>query len=315
MILSYKHNLKYSIKALAALILLAAAITANAETVTQKEAKRVARLFFNDAYGQVCPEPEYVYNGKRLTTDRLFTPFYVFNSPEGGFVMISAENKAFPILGYALMPKGEGFAKDKLTQEDRELMTRFSRDIELIRYDSRYPVLAAEAWENIPQTIHDILYAPNLLADGYLRYRPSDDKMWVVRERAVEFPYEWPKTDEELRLEREAQVEEEYVPFSFYEDFLAETEREKEKKQSQLEERLRPTKPVIKSLGGAHFTIEMPRGIDVVDIYNAEGQLYKRYFFRGAKSLPINLSDFPTGFYFALLREKDGNATGIKLYR
>lgn len=313
--MDYSDKIKYGLKAILVLCFSTVAVMANAETVTQKEAKRIARLFFNDAYGQVCPDPEYVYNGKRLTTDRLFTPFYIFNSPEGGFVMISAENKAFPILGYSLMPKGQGFSKEKMTQEDRELMTRFSRDIELIRFDSRYPLQAAEAWENIPQTIHDILYSPSLLADGYLRYRPSDDKMWVVRERAVEFPYEWPKTDEELRLEREASVEEEYVPFSFYEDFLAETEREKREKFSELEERLRPSKPIIKSLGGAHFTIDMPREIEVVDIYNAEGQLYKRYFFRGVKSLPINLSDFPTGFYFALLREPDGHATGIKLYR
>lgn len=298
------------------LILTATAFATSAEIVSQKEAKKVARLFFNDAYSQVCPEPEYVFNGKRLTTDRLFTPFYVFNSPEGGFVIIAADNKAFPILGYALLPKGKGFDKDNLTADDRNLLTGFARDIELIRFDARYPYEAAEAWENIPAAIHSILYSPAILADGYLRYRPSDEKMWIVRERAVEFPYQWPKTDEELRLERLAsEPDDEYIPFAFYDSFIAETRSEQEARAIELEEKLHPSKPIVKSLGGAHFIVDTPLPTDVADIYNAEGQLMKRVYLRGLSNISLNLSELPNGFYFAILRHTYGSATGIKLYR
>lgn len=287
----------------------------HAEIVPQKEAKRIARLFFNDAYSQICNEPEYVYNGKRLTTDRLFTPFYVFNSPEGGFVIISAENKAFPILGYSLMPKGMGFPKDQLTESDRQLLIGFSRDIELIRFDERYPSEAASEWEDIPGTIHSILYSPSLPAEGFERYRPDNSKMWVVRNRAVEFPYEWPKTDEELRKEQEAVKTEEYIPFSFYDNFIAETTREQERRIAEIEERLNPSKPIVRSLGGAHFQIDLPYGVELADIYNAEGQLMKRRYFRGIKSVPLDLSELPNGFYFGMLRMTDGTTFGVKLYR
>ncbi len=287
----------------------------SAETVSMKEARRIARLFFNDAYGEICPEPNYVFNGKRFTTDRLFTPFYVFDSPEGGFVIISAENKAFPILGYSLMPKGHGFDKDNLTQEDRDLLTGFSRDIELIRFDSRYPSEAASAWEDLPSTIHEILYANSLPADGYYRYRPNDSKMWIVREKAVEFPYEWPKTDEELERERAALEEPEEEPFSFYDDFIREITRSNEEKAMALEERLKPSKPVVRSLGGAHFVADIPENALCVDIYGADGHLAKRRYFRGANSLPLDLSELPNGFYFALIHLESGKTSGIKLYR
>ncbi|MDE6010724.1 MAG: Spi family protease inhibitor, partial [Muribaculaceae bacterium] len=76
--------------------LLAGATPLMAETVSQKQAKELAQKFFDQAYHERTAPVSLVYNGKKLTTDRLFTPFYVYNQPRGGFVMISAENKAFP---------------------------------------------------------------------------------------------------------------------------------------------------------------------------------------------------------------------------
>ena len=84
------------------LTVLALAAGVQAETVTQKQAKAVAQQFFNKAFGRTMPQPKYVYNGRRLTTQRLFVPFYVFTLPTQGYVIVSAENKAFPILGYSL---------------------------------------------------------------------------------------------------------------------------------------------------------------------------------------------------------------------
>lgn len=294
-------------------LLSAFGVNSYAETISQKEARRIARLFFNDAYGKVCDDPQYVYNGKRLTTDRLFTPFYVFNSPEGGFVIISAENKAFPILGYSL--SAPAFPKDGLTKEQTELLRNFSRDIELIRYDSRPAEEAIAAWTNIPQTIHDLLYTPTLLAENYYRYRPNEESLWILRSRSVEFPYEWPKTDEELRLEAAAEETPEYEPFSFYYDFINEIEAERTAAERRLEEMLKPSRPVVRNLGAGHFSIESPSAIDVVDFYNAEGAPMMRRYFPSKRSVSIDITTLPKGFYIVALRSNSGESFGIKLHR
>lgn len=296
-------------------ILLAIAQKAQGEIVSQKEAKRIARLFFNDAYSKVCDDPEYVYNGKRLTTDRLFTPFYVFNSPEGGFVIISADNKAFPILGYSL--SRPGFPKSGPGEEELILLRNFARDIELIRFDSRYPTEAAAAWETIPQTIHEILYSDAILAPDFVRHRPDDSSLWVMRGRAVEFPYEWPKTDEEIRIERELaeEAEKEEEPFAFHEEFIQWIAETRAARDMELEERLHPTRPIVKSLGGAHFTIESPTPVSIVNIYNAEGALVKRIYFPDATSLAMDISNLPRGFYFAHLLSSGNAPYGIRLWR
>lgn len=51
-----------------------ASIPASAETVSQKEAKKKAQLFFNQAYKETVAPVKLVYNGKRLTTGRFFSP-------------------------------------------------------------------------------------------------------------------------------------------------------------------------------------------------------------------------------------------------
>lgn len=293
-----------------------ASYTSLAETVSQKEAKRIARLFFNDAYSKELSDPEYVYNGKRFVTDRLFTPFYIFNSPEGGFVIISAENKAFPILGYQLAAKGYGFPKNgHITTEQSTILRELARDIELIRFDSRYPVEAAAAWEDIAGTIHSVLYAESILAPGYFRFQPDDKTMWILRERSVEFPYEWPKTDLEVEAERIAAIQPDYKPFSFYDGFVAEVTREQEAKDRTLEERLNPSRPVVHNLGGGHFQIDMPADVRSLYLYNAEGALMLRNHYKGGRILPVDLSILPNGFYFARILTADGLPFGLKLHR
>ena len=144
-------------------------VSAVAETVSQKEAKQLAQQFFNEARGQVTGPVTFVYNGKNLTTARLFTPFYVYNSPSGGFVIISAENKTFPILGYSLT---EHFDKDKLGEGAKALLREYARDIEYIRYDSRVPEQAIEAWRNYPQYVSKAVHAPSL--SGNIGFSSSD---------------------------------------------------------------------------------------------------------------------------------------------
>lgn len=140
-----------------------ASLGMQAETVTLKEAKAKAQLFFNQAYGEVTAPVDYVYNGKKLTTGQLFTPFYVFNQKRGGFVIISAENKTFPILGYSLK---ETFDPDKLTEGEKGWLKNYAFDIEIIRYDSRVPDEAIEAWRDYPAFVGSVLDAPYEATDA-----------------------------------------------------------------------------------------------------------------------------------------------------
>lgn len=137
-----------------ALIVMSCGFTVRAETVSQKEAANIAHLFFNQAAGRMTAKPKLVWNGKRLTTDRLFSPFYVYNSPAGGFVMISAENKAFPILAYSLK---SSFDPDAISDAEKAFFADYARDIEHIRYVSDVPEQAIEAWTDIPDYIVSVL--------------------------------------------------------------------------------------------------------------------------------------------------------------
>lgn len=128
-----------------------------AETVSRRQAETIATLFFNAAKEQVMASPNLVYNGRGLTTNRLFIPFYIFSHPTGGFVVISAENKTYPILGYSL---NEHFDSNKLSSALKSLLTQYAIEIERIRYDSSVPTQAIDAWGNIHQYIASILQAP-----------------------------------------------------------------------------------------------------------------------------------------------------------
>lgn len=153
------------------------------ETVSQKQAQEMARLFFNESAGKVMAPPKLIFNGRRLTTDRLFTPFYVYNNPAGGFVIISAENKAFPILGFSLK---DNFDPDLMGDAENALLVSYAREIELIRYDSGYVEDAERAWINYPKYVKDILTSryeatdPKFSleeADQLLEYAVEDDAL------------------------------------------------------------------------------------------------------------------------------------------
>lgn len=133
-----------------------AAASASGETVSQKMAKEYAQQFFDVAYGESVAPVKFVYNGKRLTTDRLFTPFYVYNEPRGGYVVISAENKTFPILAYSLK---ESFDPDRLGEKETAILRNYATDIENIRYDSRIPEEAIHAWGDMEAYIKGLLNA------------------------------------------------------------------------------------------------------------------------------------------------------------
>lgn len=158
----------------------------SAETVSQKEASRIAHNFFNQAAGQVMGTPKMVFNGRKLTTNRLFSPFYVYNNPAGGFVIISAENKAFPILGYSLK---ESFDPNKIGEKEEELLHRYARDIEYVRYDSTIPEEAIRAWTDIPGYIDSILKAPYEATDPIFDMEEAADMLSNITNSGKEEEY------------------------------------------------------------------------------------------------------------------------------
>lgn len=265
----------------AGVMMIAGSHSVFSETVGQKEAKAMAQKFFNESKNYVTAPVAYVYNGKDLTTRRLFTPFYVFNSPSGGFVIVSAENKAFPILGYSLSGK---FEKDKMTPMMKEILTDFSRDIELVRYDSRIPSDAIEQWATYPEVVFDMLKNPEN-DDFYAASFDDKDAVWMVRRYATEFDFE---TEEPVEMAE-----------SLSEVFSIQA----------------PEAPHVLWNGGGHFALSLPVGISRVLIFNLAGSRVGHITFKETSVANVDLSALPNGFYVALIIDENGIRHSTKLYR
>ncbi|MDE7412538.1 MAG: Spi family protease inhibitor [Muribaculaceae bacterium] len=292
-----------------------------AETVSQKEAMRVAQLFFNSLYGEVTAPAKLVWNGRQLTTDRLFSPFYVYNSPKGGFVIISAENKAYPILAYSM---NENFGREKLGEEENNLLSQYAHEIELIRYDSRVPTSALHAWQNLPGYISKTITNPyntseyNNLSEARKDRIEAIDRRngWIAMPGAVEFEIYDPDLYRPISLD-DALIEEneEYIPFSFYENFVSEVKKENRAREIQLEEMLSPTRPVVTPLGGAHFKISFPEDIRLLRVYGMDGSRAAEHYYKGLSVANLDISSLNPGFYVGFVLGETGKVYGFKLYR
>ncbi len=159
---------------MAMLTLLLATAEADAETVTRKEAQNIAELFFNAARQQKMARPKYTFHGREYTTNHLFIPFYVFNHPMGGYVIVSAENKAYPILAFSTTGS---LQRSDVEPGMRALLRQYARHIEAIRYDSRIPDLAIAAWQDIPAHIASILSAQTDKTDLLESWREVEEEI------------------------------------------------------------------------------------------------------------------------------------------
>lgn len=291
----------------------------NAETVSQKEAMRLAQTFFNSLYGEVTAPPKLIWNGRQLTTDRLFNPFYVYNSPKGGFVIVSAENKAYPILGYG---KNTQFSREKLGDEKNDLLSQFAHEIELIRYDSRIPTSAQFAWQNLSQYIDRVVNNPYNTSEFQNLPENKKDKIeridrrngWVIMPSAVEFALYDPDDFRDITLD-DLLEEPEEIPFSFYEDFIKTVEQENLAREMELEEMLSPTQPIVKSLGGGHFEITFSENITLMRVYGINGALGAERYYKGTPVLNIDISMLVPGFYAGIVLGESGKIYGFKLYK
>ncbi len=368
--------IKWSVAAFAAA---AAVFPSAAETVTQPQAKAIATQFFNAVNGQYMAEPTMVYNGRKLTTQRLFVPFYVYNHPSGGYVIIAAENKAFPILAYSTSGK---FDANAVSDDTKSILAAYARDIELIRYDDRIPYEAVAAWGDMPHYIDNLL---NARADKYnVKYTSSEAEEMIARlasdvdsdDRWSEIysPSQWTEmvADELTRSGNVAlgfdngkdisavtvigrkgdyvtinadvpdnsyfrlfateylssgqlavlsnpiglpEVQQEEIPFRFYDDFLAETKDAEQQRQRAIEEAGMVTEPVLHTHGSGYYTVDLPEEASLVRLYNLGGAMVRQYTYKNTTSPHFELIAEPTGFYLALIVCKSGRSYGIKLVR
>lgn len=166
---------RYKISVLIVMFLLVTSVAVSkAETVSQKQAKEYAQKFFDTYYGENVAPVKMVYNGKRLTTNRLFTPFYVYNEPRGGYVIISAENKVFPVLGYNLT---DNFDADAIGDVEKELLRNYVLDIEEIRYDSGVPEQAILAWQDYDGYLKKLLGAEEYVAESPISKEDAEESL------------------------------------------------------------------------------------------------------------------------------------------
>lgn len=356
---------------------------AKAETVSQKEASRLAQIFFNAVNERVTSKPNLVYNGRNLTTDRLFVPFYVYNLPTGGFVIISAENKAFPILGFSIK---DNFDPNNADESLMVLLKNYAGDIEMIRYDSQITPEAEKSWQDfngyvgkIISSVYDatdVIMAEeevkevveNFVTTDRLEELSSDiytPDQWIelvnqelngsksfvagiVGTKSIEpvvvhgrkgdyYRISKGEGDSNNRLMRLTatelygdgmiadlsgvdydyirEIEEDEVPFALFNDFIAETMSEAAAREDMFSEKVNPTKPIIRPVGGGHYEIKLPEQIEKTMIYNLNGSVLKQYKYGNTDTAVISLEGYPYGFYFAQLQGKSGQTYGFKLLR
>lgn len=290
-----------------------------AENVTQKQAMQIAQTFFNQIYGEVVVSPKLDWNGRQLTTDRLFAPFYIYNHPRGGFVIIPADSKAYPIIGFSKTGK---FDRSKLNDQETELLKKYAREIELIRYDSRIPQNALYAWQNLPLYVNKILNNPYNTPEFESLTEQQKENLEEIDRRnnaimlpsAVEFKLYDPDLYRDYTLD-DVTAEQEEIPFKFFEDFINEIKTEQSMRLAELDEIISPTKPVIVSTTGAHYTIRFPQNIDLIRIYNMQGMRVMERTFKDNDLINLDISSLLAGFYAMLALGDDGHVYGIKLYR
>ncbi|MDE7402039.1 MAG: Spi family protease inhibitor [Muribaculaceae bacterium] len=290
--------------------------------MSQKQASKIAEVFFNAMYEQVTTTPKMVWNGRQLTTDRLFAPFYVYNHPKGGYVVISADTKAYPVLAYSRTGK---FDRNKLGDDEKDIMTKYAHEIELVRYDSRQPEMAMQAWRNMPLYINRVLNNPYNTPE-FERLNPeSKDAIEAMDRRnaavfmpaAIEFDYPVSELFRSVTLDDVTGTEsvDEDVPFRFYEDCIAELHQEEMTRQAMLDEIISPTKPVVILQGGGHLSVKYPEQIKMVTIYSLQGPKMMERYFRNTDTVNLDLSALPVGFYALMAVSDQGKVYGMKIYR
>lgn len=354
----------------------------SAETVSRKDAATIAELFFNAARGQKMAAPNFTFTGREFTTNRLFIPFYVFNHPTGGYVVISAENKAWPILAYSLTGKLEA---GRLSAGQKALFNIYGRHIEFIRYDSEPTPQVIKAWGDLQHHIAGILSAQLDVTDLLEPWEDVAEAVDAIRDRANVndlssanyTPEQWvDQVTDELQMQRNvslgfisptgdvlpavatgrradffrlrfseqpsdgmyrllatelisqgelailskpfgatASTAAEEIPFTFYDTFIEELQRDSMQRRAAIDESLLPTSPVVQWEGSGRFSVWLPENVMQAIVFNVAGMRVQESTYRDTMMADIDISAQPAGFYIAILRGESGTPYSLRLYR
>ena len=167
----------------------------------------------------------------------------------------------------------------------REILSDFSRDIELIRYDSRIPSDAMEQWISYPEVVFDMLKNPDNNDYYAVAFSDGGESFWMVRREATEFDFE-----------TEEPVEYALSPAEAQSVTLPET-------------------PLVTSNIAGHFALTLPMDIERVVVYDVTGMMVENRKYRNTNVAHIDLAAHPNGFYVALVIDVDGVGHAVKLYR
>ncbi|MBO4571522.1 MAG: C10 family peptidase [Bacteroidales bacterium] len=118
-----------------------------AENVTAETAAKAARNWFSCGLTRgEAAEPQLVWTGNYSTKGPLAPPFYVFNNPGGGWIAISGDNAARPVLARS---KEGAFSPATLPDIVSEWFDSYADQIDFIRAEGIRSAQAEAEWEEL----------------------------------------------------------------------------------------------------------------------------------------------------------------------
>ena len=114
-----------------------AVLAANAEPVSRSEALQKARQFMP---GKQFNANQAFSRSKRVMADK--EPFYIFNAEEGGFVIISGDDRTVPVIGYS--EKGQ-LLQDDMPDNLRNWLDGYAEQLQAIENGEATPALPRSA--------------------------------------------------------------------------------------------------------------------------------------------------------------------------
>ena len=114
-----------------------AVLAANAEPVSRSEALQKARQFMP---GKQFNANQASSRSKRVMADK--EPFYIFNAEEGGFVVISGDDRTVPVIGYS--EKGQ-LLQDDMPDNLRNWLDSYAEQLQAIEKGEATPALPRSA--------------------------------------------------------------------------------------------------------------------------------------------------------------------------
>ena len=114
-----------------------AVLAANAEPVSRSEALQKARQFMP---GKQFNANQASSRSKRVMADK--EPFYIFNAEEGGFVVISGDDRTVPVIGYS--EKGQ-LLQDDMPDNLRSWLDGYAEQLQAIENGEATPALPRSA--------------------------------------------------------------------------------------------------------------------------------------------------------------------------